>query len=170
MVADASEKRSALFHETGAGSISERILLRIVALHRSLEDWYTNRFRFLLLACTQSSEVQSDGPEATPTVVEYPEILFAVVDSVTNTALLILEKLYDSLSAASPHRTQSPETTISPSTTTARREMTVRTSLDFVRRKARVAAQPLEFGLKQLWSSAMSLTGEPSPTVPTVLR
>lgn len=141
LVDDASKSNS--LHRLDSDTLHERILHRIISLHHSLEAWYFNHLKPLLLSSNQSKT------QTGSTV--YPDILLFVLDAVSNSALAMLEQWYAILAAASPHRHMLSDSTIClTETSTANREAAARSSLDFVRRKAPVAAQPLVFGLKQL--------------------
>ncbi|KAL1963335.1 hypothetical protein VTN77DRAFT_8456 [Rasamsonia byssochlamydoides] len=158
-----------MVHQTDCNSPYKRILLRLHALHRSLEEWYVMHFHPHLLSRDQSNTSRSSGPEEIPTAstststcIAYPDIVLAVLNAVSNTALVMLEQVYSTITARCKSLdldSTSPSTICTPATT-AKRAATARTSLDFVRRNAPVAAQPLEFGLKQLlsWSNTTSLT------------
>jgi hypothetical protein len=137
----------------------ERILLRAIATSRSIETWYTNELEPLLLACRSPSNapLKSNGPPEdiytdTAKVLDYPELLLAVLDCVSNSVLIRLEKLLLTLTSASLQQPEELKFAICP-TTTARRQATIRESFNFVKRNSKVAAKPLEFGLQQLWST-----------------
>ena len=137
----------------------ERILLRAIATSRSIETWYANELEPLLLACSSPSNalLKPNGPLwDIPTdagkVLEYPELLLAVLDCVSNSVLVRLGKLLLTLSSASLRLHEELKFAICP-TTIARRQATIRESFNFVKRNSKVAAKPLEFGLQQLWST-----------------
>jgi hypothetical protein len=135
------------------------ILLRAIATSRSIETWYTNELEPLLSACRSPSNapLKSNGPPwdihtDTGKVLDYPELLLAVLDCVSNSVLVRLEKLLLTLPSASLQQLEELKFAICP-TTTARRQATIRESFNFVKRNSKVAAKPLEFGLQQLWST-----------------
>jgi len=145
--------------QTDPESRHERVLLRAITMYRSIETWLVNELEPLLLACdspsnesTNSSSPPWNTRTDTGNVFEYPELLIAVLDCISNSVLIKLEKLLFTLISASPQQHEELEFIICP-TTTARRQATVRMSLDFVKRNCKVAAKPLEFGLQQLWST-----------------
>jgi hypothetical protein len=137
----------------------ERILLRAIAVNRSIETWYANELEPILLACGSpfNASLKSNGPARdiqtdTGKVFEYPELLLAVLDCVSNSVLVRLEKLLLTLTSASLQQHEELKFTLCPATI-ARRQATIRESFNFVKRHSKVAAKPLEFGLQQLWST-----------------
>jgi hypothetical protein len=137
----------------------ERKLLRPNAMNRSIETWYANELEPLLLACGSppNASLKSNGPAwdihtDTGKVFEYPELLLAVLDCVSNSVLVRLEELLLTLTSASLQQHKNLNFTLCPATI-ARRQATIRKSFNFVKRHSKVAAKPLEFGLQQLWST-----------------
>ena len=137
----------------------ERILLRAIAMNRNIETWYANELEPLLFACgpPPNASLKSNGPAwdihtDTGKVFEYPELLLAVLDCVSNSVLVRLEKLLLTLTSASLQQHEELKFTLCPATI-ARRQATIRESFNFVKRHSKVAAKPLEFGLQQLWST-----------------
>jgi hypothetical protein len=137
----------------------ERTLLRAIAVKRSIETWYANELEPLLLACRSPSNasLKPNGPPwdihaDTGKVLEYPELLLAVLDCVSNSVLVRLEKLLLALTSASLQRHEELKFVLCPALM-ARRQATIRKSFNFVKRSSKVAAKPLEFGLQQLWST-----------------
>jgi hypothetical protein len=124
-----------------------------------IETWYANELEPLLLACGSPSNasLKSNGPAwdmhaDTGKVFEYPELLLAVLDCVSNSVLVRLEKLLLTLTSVPLQQHEELKFTPSPATI-ARRQATIRNSFNFVKRHSKVAAKPLEFGLQQLWSA-----------------
>ena len=150
---------SRLLDQSDPESRHERILLRAIAINRSIETWYANELEPLLLACRSPSNasLKSNGPPwdihtDTGKVFDYPELLLAVLDCVSNSVLVRLEKLLLTLTSASLQQHEELKFAICPATI-ARRQATIRESFNFVKRNSKVAAKPLEFGLQQLWST-----------------
>ena len=142
---------------TDSESRHERVLLRAIAMNRRIETWCTKELEPLLLSCDSLSNasLKSNGPSwgtrtNTGNDFEYPELLLAVLDCVSNSVLIKLKELLSTLTSASSQQHEEL-VNICPATI-ARRKATVRVSLDFVKRNSKVAAKPLEFGLEQLWS------------------
>lgn len=137
----------------------ECILLRAIAINRSIETWYANELEPLLLAYRSPSSASlkpNDPPwdvhPGTGKVFQYPELLLAVLDCVSNSVLVRLEKLLLTLTSTSQQQHDELKFAICP-TTIARRQATIRESFNFVKKSSKVAAKPLEFGLQQLWST-----------------
>lgn len=146
-------------HQSDPESRHERILLRAIAMNGSIETWYANELEPLLLACGSppNASLKSNGPgwdihTDTGKVFEYPELLLAVLDCVSNSVLVRLEELLLTLTSASLQQHKKLNFTFCPATI-ARRQATIRESFNFVKRHSKVAAKPLEFGLQQLWST-----------------
>jgi hypothetical protein len=144
---------------TDPESRRERVLLRAIAINRTIETWYVKELEPLLQAYDSLSDasLKSDGPPWDTRTdagngFEYPELLLAVLDCISNSVLIKFEKILPALTSASPQKHEELEFTICPATI-ARRQATVRVALNFVKRNSKVAAKPLEFGLQQLWST-----------------
>ena len=139
-------------------SRQERILVRVIAMKFSVETWYVTELEPRLLACDPPSRalLQSGSPSWSTCTegvneFEYSEILLAVLDCVTNTLLIKLDKLLAGLTSTSPQ--QHPELEFETCTVTiARRQATVCSSFNFIKKNSKVAAKPLEVGLQQLES------------------
>jgi hypothetical protein len=134
------------------------LLLRAIDMYSRIQTWYLEELAPFLsnaedfLSCSQSLDSATwDGSIETQTTVEYPEFLLAVLDCVTNLILIRLQELLFSLPSGPPHWHQTFNFSLSP-ITIARQQAKVRASHAFVKRKSRVAAKTLEFGLQQLWS------------------
>jgi hypothetical protein len=128
-------------------------------MNRSIETWYANELEPLLLACgsPSSASLKSNSPAwnihtNTRKVFEYPELLLAVLDCVSSSVLVRLEKLLLTLTSTSLQQHGELKFTLCPATI-ARRQATIRESFNFVKKNSKVAAKPLEFGLQQLWST-----------------
>lgn len=137
----------------------EHLLLRVTAMSRRLETWYVEELEPLLRACdslstasTKSTGPSRDTGNTSGDSYEYPELLLAVLDCISNTVLVKLEKVFSTLTLALPELHKDIGLATWPATI-MRRQATVRVSLNFVRRNSKVAAKPLEFGLQQLWSA-----------------
>jgi hypothetical protein len=141
----------------------ECILLRAIAISRRIRTWHVNEFEPLLLACRSPSNA-SLRPNSPPWDIhtdtgkafEYPELLLAVLDCVSNSVLVRLEKLLLTLTPASLQQREELQLDICPATI-ARRQATIRKTFNFVKRSSTVAAKPLEFGLQQLWSADLAI-------------
>lgn len=129
------------------------VIFRAAILKRDMEAWYTEQLQPSRLDSNTSKEdslvskrdIPADG-------IAYPEILHAVVDCVSNSVLLRLDEMLLALLSVSTERYNDLELFIA-SNSTSKRLNIVRRSYEFVKRRSRVAAKPLEFGLKQLWST-----------------
>ena len=137
----------------------ERILLRAFTMNGSIDPWYANELEPLVLACgsLSNASLKLNGPAwdmhpDTSKAFKYPELLLTVLDCVSNSVLVRLEKLLLTLTSASLQQHEELKFTLGPATI-ARRQATIRESFNFVRRHSKVAAKPLEFGLQQLWST-----------------
>jgi hypothetical protein len=133
------------------------VFVRASSMKRSIEGWYLNEFQPSLLVfrslANDYSKVSlpSDLESNHGHISRYPEVLFGVLDCVSNTVLVKLDQLLLSLTAGSSGKHDDLSFVIDPDLTATRQE-TIHDSFAFVSRKVRVAAKPLEFGLQQIWS------------------
>ncbi|KAJ9297387.1 hypothetical protein DTO271G3_4680 [Paecilomyces variotii] len=148
---------SGLHHQFELERQLDRVLYRAVSMKRSIERWYIEEFEPSLLA--HRSLANASTKAAPPSdlqsklgIPRYPEVLFGVLDCVSNSVLVRLDELLLSLTAESLGRHNGSAAAVVDPDITAQRQETVRTSFDSVRQSSRVAAKPLEFGMRQIWS------------------
>ncbi|KAL1857908.1 hypothetical protein Plec18170_003132 [Paecilomyces lecythidis] len=148
---------SGLCHPAELERQRDDVVRRAVSMKQSIEKWYYEEFEPSLaaqkvLANTSTRPFQSDPPttheDDNPI---YPEVLFGVLDCISNSVLIRLDELLLSLTAGSLRGHGGPVVSVNTDII-ARRQETVRISFDYVRRNSRVAAKPLEFGMRQIWS------------------
>ncbi|GAD96740.1 hypothetical protein AOR_1_594154 [Paecilomyces variotii No. 5] len=148
---------SGLCHPAELERRRDDVTQRAVSMKQSIEKWYFEEFEPSLaaqrhLANTSAKSVRFD-PHTNYEVdnPRYPEVLFGVLDCVSNSVLIRLDELLLSLTTGSLRGHGGAVVSVDPNII-AQRQETVRVSFDSVRRNSRVAAKPLEFGMRQIWS------------------
>lgn len=90
-------------------------------------------------------------------LVTYPDMLMGVLDCVANTVFINVDRMIYHLDQrvcqqlAEPESLAARSVTADPATVEKRRQR-VRSSYNFVKAKSTLAAKPLDFGMRQIWS------------------
>ncbi|KAJ9213931.1 transcriptional regulator family: Fungal Specific TF [Paecilomyces variotii] len=147
---------SGLYRQSELERQRDHVIYRAVSMKQSIERWYIEEFEPSLLAHrplanASTKAVPPSGLQSNLGIPRYPEVLFGVLDCISNSVLIRLDELLLSLTAGSLGGHNGAAAAVDPNIT-AQRQETVRTSFNSVRQSSRVAAKPLEFGMRQIWS------------------
>ena len=149
-------------YELGSAEYStlwEDLRHRATHLRKLIDFWRSTELTPLLPATSYSytlpstpdsrdSNIYPDGKSA----LEQKTLLLAVLDCVSNSALIGLHRLVVSLTPLTSSRLIEDLCVSSCSITLADRQASVRAAFEFVHSLSIVSAKPLEFGMRQLWS------------------
>jgi hypothetical protein len=134
------------------------LMQRVSATYRNLELWYIENLKPLVptpppsYGLPQPNDKASESNSEREEILEYDELLLAVLDCVCNSVLIRLEKLLTELISLYPSTRKDLGLTFCPATTAKRQTIAVKAHA-FVKKTSMVGAKLLEFGLQQLWSS-----------------
>jgi hypothetical protein len=126
----------------------EHVFHQILSLKQALEWWYCTEVS--PVSCVSGVlEVSSDNNKG----FDEEGILLAVVDCVSNSAMIRLDMMLSDLTSPSM-RSQTESSHYRDAIFRRRKAMS--RSLNYVRENCGVAFKPLEFGLQQLWLDTAS--------------
>ena len=128
------------------------LMSKASAIFGDVQEWLTGELEPLILSHKPSQHLLRKD-------VDYPDIIYGVLDCVANTALLTVDKLFRSLAHARQNlgnesrwseleQLGNEQLFHSPEDIEQRRWRAT-TAFNFVRRESTLAAKPLEFGLQQ---------------------
>jgi hypothetical protein len=124
----------------------EDVLSRVIAQKHQVETWRAQELEPFFRTC-DSSQVRPTEVDAS----RHRDILLAVLDCISSSALIALADALLTLRSLLPGHDEDGHL-ISHQSAIVGWKAAVRASLDIVRETSRVASEPLECGLRQIWS------------------
>lgn len=128
-----------------------------LSMKTAIESWYDAKVEPRLCSCPAPFSASHCLGETVDTGAHkgQPALLAAIVACVSNSAMVRLDMLLNTLISSSAFEHDEPRPD-HRSATIARRQAIVHQSFNFVKEVSAVAAKPLEFGLRQLWFKNIS--------------
>ena len=158
LIVEGSATKITQAYQNGSKGIFDLLLQRISNLFYNVKNWLTLEAEPHYLPYDASSSQFIDE------YIIYPDIISGVLDSVANTALLILDRMYCSLysvkleessvveSRSELHQWLRNERLLDDPEDAEWRRLRIIRAFEFVRQESTLAAKPLEFGLRQAQS------------------